>query len=446
MEVNKNNFRELIKKKDFRTLKDSLNQMNNVQLAKIIEEMSPTEEIIMYRLLERRLSKEVFKHLSTTKKKEVIQGLLKNDLKLSHLINDIEPDDRTAFFEELPKDVTESLLQLLTEEEREIAVKLLGYPKDSIGRLMTPEYIAMKAEDSIADTLLYIRKHGKDSETLNVIYVVDQDWKLIGVVRIKSLLLASPEQMIGEIMETDFIALNPKEDQEIAVKIFKDYDRVALPVVDEAGKLIGITTFDDIMDIEEEESTEDFHKFGAFQSAVSNPLKERIFNLYKQRILWLLALVFMNIFSGMAIASFEDVLQATVSLVFFLPLLIDSGGNAGAQSATLMIRSLAMGDVKLADWYKLIFKELLVSLLLGVTMALGVSLVASFRAPEIVMVVAATMVLIVMTGSVIGMLLPFIFTKLKLDPATASAPLITSISDICGVLIYFSIASWYLGF
>lgn len=446
MEVNKNNFRELIKKKDFRTLKDSLNQMNNVQLAKIIEEMSPTEEIIMYRLLERRLSKEVFKHLSTTKKKEVIQGLLKNDLKLSHLINDIEPDDRTAFFEELPKDVTESLLQLLTEEERALAVRLLGYPKDSIGRLMTTEYIAMKAKDSVADTLLYIRKHGKDSETLNVIYAVDQNWKLIGVVRIKSLLLASPEKMIGEIMETDFIALNPKEDQEIAVKIFKDYDRVALPVIDESGRLIGITTFDDIMDIEEEESTEDFHKFGAFQSAVSNPLNARIFNLYKQRILWLLALVFMNIFSGTAIASFEDVLQATVSLVFFLPLLIDSGGNAGAQSATLMIRSLAMGDVKLADWYKLIFKELLVSLLLGVTMALGVSLVASFRAPEIVMVVAATMILIVMTGSVIGMLLPFIFTKLKLDPATASAPLITSISDICGVLIYFSIASWYLGF
>ncbi|MDG4946047.1 magnesium transporter [Weeksellaceae bacterium KMM 9713] len=446
MEVNKNNFRELIKKKDFRTLKVSLNQMNNVQLAKIIEEMSPTEEIIMYRLLDRRLSKEVFKHLSTNKKKEVIKGLLENDLKLSNLINDIEPDDRTAFFEELPKDVTESLLQLLTEEEREIAVKLLGYPKDSIGRLMTPEYIAMKAEDSIADTLLYIRKNGKDSETLNVIYAVDQDWKLIGDVRIKSLLLASPEQTIGEIMERDFIALNPKEDQEIAVKVFKDYDRVALPVIDESGKLIGITTFDDIMDIEEEESTEDFHKFGAFQSAVSNPLNARIFNLYKQRILWLLALVFMNIFSGTAIASFEDVLQATVSLVFFLPLLIDSGGNAGAQSATLMIRSLAMGDVKLADWYKLIFKELLVSLLLGVTMALGVSLVASFRAPEIVMVVAATMVLIVMTGSVIGMLLPFIFTKFKLDPATASAPLITSISDICGVLIYFSIASWYLGF
>ena len=446
MEVNKNNFRELIRKKDFRTLKVSVNQMNNVQLAKIIEEMSSTEEIIMYRLLDRRLSKEVFKHLSTNKKKQIIQGLLENDLKLSNLINDIEPDDRTAFFEELPKDVTESLLQLLTEEEREIAIKLLGYPKDSIGRLMTPEYIAMKAEDSISDTLLYFRKFGKDSETLNVIYAVDQDWKLIGEVRIKSLLLASPEQTIGEIMEKNFIALNPKEDQEIAVKIFKDYDRVALPVVDEVGKIIGITTFDDIMDIEEEESTEDFHKFGAFLSAVSNPLKERIFNLYKQRILWLLALVFMNIFSGTAIASFEDVLQATVSLVFFLPLLIDSGGNAGAQSATLMIRSLAMGDVKITDWYKLIGRELLVSMLLGVTMALAVSLMASFRAPEIVMVVAATMVLIVMTGSVIGMLLPFIFTKLKLDPATASAPLITSISDICGVLIYFSIASWYLGF
>src|SRR5690554_5591645 len=225
-----------------------------------------------------------------------------------------------------------------------------------------------------------------------------------------------------ELIDYQFVSLSASEDQEEAIKVFKDYDRVALPVVGRDGVLLGIVTFDDIMDVVDEESSEDFQKFGAFQSAVNNPLKARVFDLYKNRVVWL------------------------VALVFFLPLLIDSGGNAGSQTATLMIRSLAMGDVKLSDWYKLIGKELLVSLSLGITMAVGVSLVASYRAPEVVIVVSLTMILTVLMGSVVGLLLPFIFTRLKLDPATASAPLITSIADISGVLIYFGIASWWFGF
>lgn len=199
------------------------------------------------------------------------------------------------------------------------------------------------------------------------------------------------------------------------------------------------------MDVAEEESTEDFHKFGSVQATVVSPLKATIRDLYQKRIVWLIALVFVNVFSGAALANFQDVITSAVALIFFLPLLIDSAGNAGSQSATLMIRSLAIGDVETKDWFRLLGKEFVVSLLLGITMALGVSLVASFRAPEYIFVIALTMVLAVMTGSLIGMLLPFIFTKLKIDPATASAPLITSIADISGVIIYFSIASWYMG-
>ncbi|HPV88158.1 MAG TPA: magnesium transporter, partial [Bacteroidales bacterium] len=291
----------------------------------------------------------------------------------------------------------------------------------------------------------HIRMYGKDSETLNVIYIVDKQWKLIDDIRIKELILASPEQKVSELMDSRFVALHVMDDQETAVKTFQDYDRVALPVVNNEGILLGIVTIDDIMDVVEEETTEDFHKFGSFQQSISNPLKERALQLYKNRIVWLFALVFVNIFSGAAISSFESIIQSVVSLVFFLPLLIDSGGNAGSQSATLMIRALATGDVKLSDWYKLIGKELIVSFMLGVTMAAGVAVIASFRAPEIIAVVAISMVLIVISGSLIGMLLPFIFTKFKLDPATASAPLITSISDIFGVLIYFSIAARFLG-
>ncbi|MDY0198568.1 MAG: magnesium transporter, partial [Tenuifilaceae bacterium] len=309
---------------------------------------------------------------------------------------------------------------------------------------MTPEYVAIKPQFTVEETFEHIRKYGRDSETLNVIYIVDNDWKLVDDIRIKELILASPQQKVEDLMDNRFIALNAMDDQEMAIKIFQDYDRVALPVINDEGILIGIVSFDDIMDVVEEESTEDFHKFGAFQEAIANPLTERVFSLYKNRVVWLVALVFMNIFSGAAISGFESLIQSMVSLIFFLPLLIDSGGNAGSQSATLMIRSLAIGDVEVSDWYKLIGKEVVVALLLGVTMALAVAAVASFRAPEIVLVVAITMVLVVLNGSLIGLLLPFVFTKLKLDPATASAPLITSIADISGVIIYFTVASWIL--
>ncbi len=440
----KTDFQHLIENKDWKALKGALNAYDSIQIAELIEDCSEGEEIIYFRLLGRMQAKDVFQLLSHDIQEQIIEGLANNVQTLSNLLNDIEPDDRTAFFEELPGTVTQRLMQLLSPEERNITTQLLGYPEDSIGRLMTPEYVAVKPHFTIEQTFNHIRKFGRDSETLNVIYVVSDDWKLVDDLRIKEIILAYPTRKIEDLTDNRFVALNVLDDQETAIRAFSDYDRVALPVVDDEGILLGIVTVDDIMDVVEEESTEDFHKFGSFQSAITNPLKERVIDLYKNRIVWLVALVFVNIFSGAAIASFGDTISAYVSLVFFLPLLIDSGGNAGSQSATLMIRSLATGDVELSDWYKLIGKELLVSLLLGVTMAVGVALIASIRSPEIIWVASLTMVLIVVTGSLIGMLLPFIFTTLKLDPATASAPLITSIADICGVVIYFSVASWLL--
>ena len=440
----KTDFQHLIDNKDWKTLKNTLNTYDSNQIAELIEDCSEGEEIIYFRLLGRMQAKDVFQLLSHDIQEQIIEGLANRVQTLSNLLNDIEPDDRTAFFEELPGTVTQRLMQLLSPEERNITTQLLGYPEDSIGRLMTPEYVAVKPHFTIEETFNHIRKFGRDSETLNVIYIVSDDWKLIDDLRIKELILAYPTKKIEDLMDSRFVALDVMDDQETAIKAFSDYDRVALPVVNDEGILLGIVTVDDIMDVAEEESTEDFHKFGSFQSAISNPLKERVGELYKNRIVWLMVLVFVNIFSGAAMSSFEEMIATFVSLVFFLPLLIDSGGNAGSQSATLMIRSLAIGDVELSDWYKLIGKELLVSLFLGLTMAVGVAAIASFRSPEIIWVVSLTMILIVMTGSLIGMLLPFIFTKLKLDPATASAPLITSIADICGVLIYFSVATWLL--
>lgn len=444
MVENNINFHELIENKNWKLAKLSLKELDPIQVAQLLDEIDEEEVVILFRLLNREQAKDVFPLLPHYKQEELIEGIAHNKGLLTNLLNDIEPDDRTAFFEELPGKVTQRLIQLLSPEEKSITTKLLGYPEESIGRLMTPEYVAIKTDYTVAQAFEHIRKFGVDSETLNVVYIIDHNWKLLDDIRIKELLLADPAQTIESLMDRKFVALNALDDQETAIRVFRDYDRVALPVVDDEGVLIGIITIDDIMDVEEEESTEDFHKFGSFQEAIDSPLNAKPFYLYRKRVVWLFALVFVNVFSGAAIASFENVISSMVSLVFFLPLLIDSGGNAGAQSATLMIRSLAIGDVELSDWYKLIFKEILVALLLGLTMALGVSAIASFRAPEIMLVVGITMILIVLVGSLTGMLLPFIFTKLKFDPATASAPLITSIADIFGVIIYFSVASWYL--
>lgn len=442
----KTNFTELINDKRWKVLKNSINALEPEDIAALLEEYSANEKVILFRLLTREQAKDVFSILPREEQDDIINGFADNYQKISNLLNDIEPDDRTALFEELPGKVTQELLQLLSPKERSVTDVLLAYPKGSIGRLMTPEYVAIKPHFTVEQAFAHIRKYGHDSETLNVIYIVDNDGKLIDDVRIKELILASPDQMVNELIDHRFIALKALDDQELAIKVFRDSDRVALPVINDEEVLLGIVTFDDIMDIAEEESTEDFHKFGAFQSAIGDPIRARVWSLYKNRVVWLVVLVFMNIFSGAALSSFEEIIQSTVALVFFLPLLIDSGGNAGSQSATLMIRFLAVGDVEKSDWLKLIGKEFFVSFLLGITMAAAVAFVVGFRAPELMVVVCATMVITVMNGSIIGLLLPFIFTKLKLDPATASAPLITSISDITGVIIYFTIASWYFGF
>lgn len=437
---------ELIENKEWKKLRNTLHESEYLEIVEVIERSKEFESILLFRFLGREQAKDVFQELSFDKQEEIIEGLAQHASKVAELLNDMEPDDRTAFLEELHGNITQRLIQLLTPENRETAKKLLGYPEDSIGRLMTPEYVAVKPHFTVQQTLDHIRQFGHDSETLNVIYVVDNNWKLIDDIRMREIILASPEHVIRDISDEKFVSLSAFDDQETAVSIFKDHDRVALPVIDTEGILLGIVTVDDVMDVAEEEDTEDFHKFGAVQEAIISPLQATVTFLYQKRVLWLTALVFVNIFSGAVISKFENVLESAIALVFFLPLLIDSGGNAGSQSATLMIRALAIGDVQAKDWLKLLRKEFAVSLLLGITMALGVSVLAAWRSPEIIYVLAITMTLVVISGSLIGMLLPFIFTKLKVDPATASAPLITSISDILGVIIYFNVASKLLVF
>lgn len=438
-------FRKLIKEQSWSILQEKLLSLDNPSIVFLIEHSREFDSAVLFRFLPREKAKDVFQELSPIKQGEIISDLANNAKKVADLMNDMDPDDRTAFFEELPGQVAQRFMQMLSPENRSIAIQLLGYPEDSIGRLMTPKFVAVKSFFTVEQTLQHVRKFGRDSETLDVLYVVDYEWKLIDDILIRDVLVAGSDELIENLIGDKCLWLSAYDDQETAVKVFKDYNCTALPVIDTTGTLLGIVTIDDIFDVAEQEGTEDFHKFGAVKDAVISPLHASVPFLYKKRIVWLMALVFVNIFSGAAIARFENLIESVVSLVFFLPLLIDSAGNAGSQSATLMIRALAVGDVQRRDWLRLLGKEFIVALLLGVSMAVGVTMVASWRSPEIIPVVALTMVFTVVVGSMIGMLLPFLFTRFKLDPATASAPLITSIADISGVLIYFSIAKWFLG-
>src|SRR5699024_2641126 len=281
-------------------------------------------------------------------------------------------------------------------------------------------------------------------------YIVDENKKLTGVLSIRELLASNGETLISEIMKKDITVFSPNLDQEEAAKIFRDTDLVSIPVVNGSNQVTGVVHVEDILDVMQEETTEDIHKMASVTTsppALEGGLMDATVGLlYRKRIVWLVVLVFMNVFSGAGIAYYEDIIEANIALVFFLPLLVDSGGNAGSQSATLVIRAMAVGDVKIRDWFKMFTKEMLVSAAMGFTMALAVSTVGFIRGGlDIAIIVSLTMALIVIVGSVIGMSLPFIFRKLKMDPATASAPLITSICDIVGVLIYFGIAAWFLG-
>ena len=444
-EIDIDTLRTLIEEREYRKLRQAVSVLEPFELAGLIEELSSEDASILFRLLPHDLASEVFHHIDVETQTDLVETLNNNKALLAKLLEDMNPDDRTELFEELPGDFAKKLLEILTPAERLVAIKLLAYPENSIGRLMTPDFIAIKQDFSIQETLDYIREHGSKSEVMNVLYVTDRKGKLVDDVRIRDLLLADPDQTVESIMDNRFASLKAADDQETAIAVFQDSGHTALPVTDSTGFLLGIVTVDDILDVIEEENTEDFHKFASMANIDMNPLNAGVTYLYRKRILWLFALVFMNILSGAVLASFESTIQAVVSLVFFMPLLIASGGNTGAQSATLIIRSIATGDVETKDWFRLVFKELGVALLLGLTMGIGVAAVASIRAPEIILVVSLSMVTIVLIGALVGTTLPFLFIKLGADPATASVPLITCIADVTGILVYFTLATTLIG-
>jgi magnesium transporter len=311
---------------------------------------------------------------------------------------------------------------------------------------MTPHYVAVHPEWTIEQALRHIRAHGFDSETINNIYVIDNGWRLLDDISLRRIILADPAARIADIMDHSFVSVGASADREEVVPLIRKFDLVAIPVVDSDGVLVGIVTVDDVLDVAVEEATEDFHRVGSVGPIRMSLREAPVGFLYRRRIGWLLALVFVNVFSGLGIAAYEEVIAATIALVFFMPLLIDSAGNAGSQAATLIIRGMATGDVHGHDWLRLAGKELGVALCIGVTMALAAGAIAIFRGGfDVLVVVGLTMIVVIVFGSLLGLSLPFVLERLKLDPATASAPLVTSLADITGVLTFFAIAAWYIG-
>jgi magnesium transporter len=387
---------------------------------------------------------DIFGYLTTHHQLRIAEQLDRSQL--VQLVLDMPADERADLYNDLPEASRDILMPALAQVEREDIRRLASYAETTVGAVMTSEYATLTPQLSAGEALEELRRIAPDRETIYQSYVIDPERRLLGTVSLRQLIVAPPQTLVGDIMTTDPVVVKADAPREDAVRLIARYDLLALPVTNGDDKLVGIVTYDDAMDVEQAETDTDFRKVGAVSELGSGLKEASITLLYRKRVFWLVLLVFGNVFSGAGIAYFEDTILAYVALVFFLPLLVDSGGNAGAQSATLMVRALATGDVVLRDWASMLLRELFVAGLLGATMALAVSGLGLWRGgPEIAIVVALSMQLIVLIGSLIGMSLPFLLSRMKLDPATASAPLITTIADATGVVIYFAIATTVLG-
>ncbi len=442
---------ELIAGKKFLELKNILVDWYPQEIAELIENLPKSDDVIIFRSLPLDLATSTFEYLSSEKQQRLVEDIASEKERLAGLLEELSPDDRTAFLEELPGPVGQKLLSLLSPDERKMALTLLGYPEDSIGRLMTPEYIRARPEWTIEKTLGHIRKYGKDSETLNVIYVVDEKGHLIDDLRIREILLAPPEMQIKEIMDGRFISLKATDDQEGAVSVFRDYDRIALPVTDTNGILIGIVTIDDILDVAEEEVTEDIHKMGGSEALEAPYMEVSLWTLVHKRARWLTVLFLGEMLTASAMGYFEHEIARALVLTLFIPLIISSGGNSGSQAATLIIRAMAIGEVRLMDWWKVMRRELLSGFALGSILGLiGIFRVLIWQqffdafGPHYFLIgltVGFSLLGVVMLGTLAGSMLPFLMRRIGVDPATSSAPFVATLVDVAGLVIYFSVAA-----
>ena len=436
-----------IARQDETAIAEVVTEMNAADLADFIQQPEQDERpdldirLLMLMPIERRA--ETFGYMPL----EVQQSLAPrmSPEQLAELVTAMPADERADLFNVLDETVRHNLFKRLAREEREDLRRLASYQEGTAGAIMTSDYAVIPANTSVAQALGVLRNTAPDKETIYQCYVVDSEHHLLGTISLRELIIAPPGSTVEELMIREMVKATVDMPQETVARQIARYDLMALPIVDANDKLVGIVTYDDAMDVVEAEATEDIHK-GANVGKLDKPLgRATPLTLYRSRVYWLVMLVFANILTGAGIAYFEQTIADHLALLFFMPLLVASAGNAGAQASTLMVRGLATGEISVHDWGRLLGKEVLVAGALGLTMAVAVMLIGLLRTgPDVALVVALTMVIVVLVGSLVGMVLPFLLDRLNIDPASASAPLITTIADVCGVMVYFSIASWML--
>jgi magnesium transporter len=443
----KENFLEIIGKEDLLETREFLNNQNISDVAHLIYELPDLSSKIISNMSIHRAAS-VFKILDFSTQKAIIQEL--PPYKTAELLNELPADDRTAFLEELPSEVVKELIRLLDPEERKITLSLLGYPDGSVGRLMTPDYIAVQVDWTMGEVLEHIRKEGKHSETIDVIYVVNDRGEFVDDMRIREILLADPSKVVEEIIDYRFITLNVNDAQEVANQIFKMNNRVALPVVDDKNILLGIVTIDDVLWVANEEFSEDMQKIGGTEALDEPYLEIPIAKLFKKRVVWLIVLFLGEMLTASAMGYFEDEIAKAVVLALFVPLIISSGGNSGSQASTLIIQAMAVGEITLTDWWKVLRREIVSGTLLGLVLGL----IGFFRvivwnsifhtygdhSIMIGLTVGFSLIGVVLWGTITGSMLPIFLKKLGADPATSSAPFVATLVDVTGLLIYFSLA------
>jgi len=439
----------MIEARDFAALREVFAEWPPPDVAEVILDLPEDEQVIIFRVLPHDLAADVFEYLGIEEQQKLLRAMAHEQV--VGILNEMAPDDRTALLEELPSDAARKLIRFLTPEERRVATALLGYPEESVGRLMTPDFIAVKEDWTVQQVLDYIRAYGHDSETLNVIYVVNDQGKLVDDIRMREFLLKPLTSSVRDLMQETFVALNVTDSQHDALNAFRKYDRTALPVIDSNGVLLGIVTIDDMLDVAEQEATEDIQKIGGME-ALDEPYTTIPFlRMVKKRATWLIILFLGEMLTATAMQGYNSEIERAAILAMFLPLIISSGGNSGSQATTLVIRAMALGELRLRDWFRVVRKELLSGLALGLILGtIGFFRITLWQYLHIfdygkyhwlvAFTVGVALVGVVLWGTISGAMLPFLLRRCGLDPAASSAPFVATLVDVTGLVIYFNVA------
>src|SRR5438132_12317191 len=441
--------KSLIDARDFNALRELFKEWPPADVADVILDLPEDEQVIIFRVLPSALAADVFEYIGIEEQQKLLRGMAHEQV--VGILNEMSPDDRTALLEELPSAAARQLIKLLTPEERQVAQSLLGYPEGSVGRLMTPDFIAIHEDWTVKDVLDHVREFGHDSETLNIIYVVDERGKLIDDLRMREFLLRPLDARVSNFRDHTFTALKVNDSQEEALNSFRKYDRIALPVIDSAGVLVGIVTSDDMLDVAEEQATEAIQKIGGMEALDEPYTTIPLLRMVKKRATWLIILFLGEMLTATAMQGYNGEIEKAAILAMFLPLIISSGGNSGSQATTLVIRAMALGELRLRDWFRVVRKELLSGLSLGLILGgIGFFRIALWQYLHIFdygkyhwlvgLTVGAALIGVVLWGTISGAMLPFLLRRCGLDPATSSAPFVPTLADVTGSVFYFNVA------